>query len=72
MKKKKKLVKKYVPVQELMSKTEKVIRQKVTTLLLLHTVMKVTVTAMITPMVMIVIYRMSWMATTTNDGNTPG
>ena len=50
-------MKKYVPVQELMSKTEMVILQMVTTLL--HTVMMATVTVMTTRMVMLVIYRMS-------------
>ena len=63
-------MKKYVPVHELMSKTEMVIPQMVTTLL--HTVMMATVTVMTTLMVMLVIYRMSWMAKTKNDGNTPG
>ena len=48
---------KNLPVQELMSKTEMVIPQMVTTLL--HTVMTVTVmvTVMTTLMVMLVIYR---------------
>ena len=64
------LMKKYLPVQELMSKTEMVIPQMVTTLL--HTVMMATVMVLTTLMVMLVIYRMSWMTETKNDGNTPG
>ena len=64
------LMKKYLPVQELMSKTEMVIPQMVTTLL--HTVMTVTVMVMTTLMVMLVIYRMNWMTETKNDWNTPG
>ena len=64
------LVEKNLLVEELMSGTEMVMPQMVTTLL--HTVMTVTVTVMTTLMVMLVIYRMSWMTETKNDWNTPG